>query len=58
DLPALLLLYLQRYDLATNMSALKELKIQQSQRPWAPLLLVGRLGNDHLFAASLHHAAF
>lgn len=24
----------------------------------APLLLVGRLGNPHLFAASLHHAAF
>lgn len=23
----------------------------------APLLLVGRLGNPHLFAASLHHAA-
>lgn len=58
DLPALLLVYLQRYDLATTMSSLKELNIQQSQRPWAPLLLVGRLGNPHLFAASLHHAAF
>ncbi|CAE7947526.1 Wwox [Symbiodinium sp. KB8] len=50
-------LYLQRYNLATTMSTLKELHIQQSQRSWAPLLLVGRLGNPHLFAASLHHAA-
>eukprot|EP00931_Biecheleriopsis_adriatica_P046808 TRINITY_DN26928_c0_g1_i1.p1 TRINITY_DN26928_c0_g1~~TRINITY_DN26928_c0_g1_i1.p1 ORF type:complete len:3379 (-),score=748.43 TRINITY_DN26928_c0_g1_i1:238-10323(-) len=57
DLPALLLLYLQRYDLATTMGTLKELHIRQDERPWASLLLVGRLGNKHLFAASLHHAS-
>ncbi|CAE8723169.1 unnamed protein product [Polarella glacialis] len=57
DLPALLLLYLQRYDLATTMLALEELQIRHCERPWASLLLVGRLGNAHLFAASLQHAA-
>lgn len=33
------------------------LNLRHAEKPWASLLLVGRLGNAHLFAASLQHAA-
>ncbi len=39
-----MLLHLQRYDLATTQNELKALEIRHSMKPWASLLLVGRLG--------------
>ncbi|CAK0824490.1 unnamed protein product [Prorocentrum cordatum] len=57
DLPTAMLLYLQKYELATRMGDLKALQLRHAERSWASLLLVGRLGNAHLFAASLQHAA-
>lgn len=57
DLPSVMLLYLQNYKLATTMADLKALQLRHAAKPWASLLLVGRLGNAHLFAASLQHAA-
>eukprot|EP00929_Paragymnodinium_shiwhaense_P079725 TRINITY_DN41557_c0_g2_i1.p1 TRINITY_DN41557_c0_g2~~TRINITY_DN41557_c0_g2_i1.p1 ORF type:complete len:3522 (-),score=604.34 TRINITY_DN41557_c0_g2_i1:457-9738(-) len=57
DLPTVMLLYLQNYKLAATIGDLKALDLKHSKKPWASLLLVGRLGNAHLFAASLQNAA-
>lgn len=57
DLPSVMLLYMQTYELATTIGDLKALQLKHAKKQWASLLLVGRLGNAHLFAASLQHAA-
>ena len=57
DMPNVLALYLQSYHLLEEFSSLQELVPELKIKDWSCLHLTGRLGNKHLFAASLQHAA-